>query len=300
MRALIAAIVLAAGLAHAQPDADVTFYTVKPKDELPLVAAELYGDRNAAIVISAANKMQRPRPLRPGERLRIPKDRVYVTKPGDTFDAIALALLGDGKHAALLADVNKLPAYASLTAGTEIVIPVTVQHVSQGGEPIATIALAYYGDNKHLELLRTYNGLDHDTLDKNEAITVPLPGVRLVKHAALDAESQQRRDKQAAARDAATGMLQAARDAFAAAEFRRVIDLLAQPAIDLDYLDPAMAADVGVLLGKAYLATGDDAKALDTFQRAVRRKPDHVLSAFADSPKVRDAWKKAGGKVDRD
>src|SRR5205085_435360 len=133
-----------------------------------------------------------------------------------TIPAIAIAMLGDARHATFLADLNKLPADGALTAGTEVEIPPTVQHVSLGGEPLSTIALAYYGDAKHADLLRTYNALDHDTL------------------------------------------------------------------------------------GKAYLAAGDDAKALDVFQRTVKRKPDHVLGAFAESPKVRDAWKRAGGKVDSD
>ena len=198
----------------------------------------------------------------------------------------------------MLADANKLAVDAALTAGTELVVPLVVQHVSQGGEPVATIALAYYGDNKHAEALRAYNGLDHDTLDKGETISVPLPAVHLVKRPALEADSAARRDRAKAARDGASAALPAAHVAWDGAEFARVIELLARDAIDLDYLDPATAADAGVLLGKAYLATGDEAKAVDAFQRALRRKPDHALGAFAESPKVRDMWKKAGGKVD--
>ena len=56
MRALIALVVLA-GIAAAAPEADVISYQVKPKDDLAVLAAELYGDRNDAILIMAANTM---------------------------------------------------------------------------------------------------------------------------------------------------------------------------------------------------------------------------------------------------
>ena len=68
------------------PTSDVTIYRVKQGDTLDLIAAEFYGDRNKAIFIMVANKIQHPRALRPGERLRIPVTREVTTSPGDTFE----------------------------------------------------------------------------------------------------------------------------------------------------------------------------------------------------------------------
>nr|HEX4312971.1 LysM peptidoglycan-binding domain-containing protein [Kofleriaceae bacterium] len=298
---IAATLVFASGVAVAQPDAgDAINYRVRKGDTLELVAAEIYGDRADAVLIEAANKMQKPRPLQPGERLRVPRNRDYVTKPGDTIASIARDLLGDERRAPFLADMDKLvESPEPLTAGVELDIPLTVVHESAGNESIATVATTYYGDAKNAELLRTYNSLDHDLLDKGEKLTVPLPHVKVHgQKSTLDDDAQKRIDRQRAAAAAADIALPRARDAWAAGEFARVVEYLGQDIIDLDYLDASVAADVGVLLGKGYVAMGMVAQASTEFERVVRRKPDRVMRAFDESPKVRELWKRAGGKVE--
>ncbi len=306
-RALVVAACLAAArIAVAQEAGDAISYRVKKGDTLELVAAEFYGERTDAILILVANKMQHPRPLVPGEKLRIPRNREYVTAPNDSWASMARDFLGDERRAAFLAAVNDVgdgnaaPPTDALTAGTPIEIPLTVVHESAGAETLAMIAASYFGDTKNADMLRRYNFLDHDTLDKGERVVVPIihAKIRTQKVTAADDDAVKRKARQRAADEAALAALPPARLAWNGGAFDKVIELLNQETIDLDYLDVQRAIDVGVLLGKAYVAVNLEAPALEEFQKVLRRKPDHLLSAFAESPKVRALWKRAGGRVD--
>jgi len=96
---LIAALVLGLGQHRAlAQESDVTIYRVKLGDTLDLIAAEFYGDRNKAIFIMVSNKIQHPRPLKQGERLRIPVTRQVTTSPGDTWETLAATYLGDPRR----------------------------------------------------------------------------------------------------------------------------------------------------------------------------------------------------------
>jgi hypothetical protein len=298
---------LAARPALAQPESgDAIKYQVKKGDTLELVAAEFYGERTDAILILVANKMQHPRPLVPGEKLRIPRNREYVTAPGDTWRSMAHDFLGDERRAAFLAAVNDVgdgnaePPTDALTAGTPIEIPLTVVHESAGAETLAMIAASYFGDSKNADMLRRYNSLDHDTLDKGEKVIVPIihAKIRAQKVASAEDDAAQRKARQRNADEAALAALPPARQAWRDGAFDKVIELLNTDALDLDYLDVQRAIDVGLLLGKAFVAVHLDSSAVQAFQKVLRRKPDHALAAFAESPKVRALWKQAGGKLE--
>jgi hypothetical protein len=293
--------------ARAEPEpADVIGYRVRKGDTLELVGAEFYGDRADAIFIVVANKLQHPRPLVPGEKLRIPRNREFVTRPGDTWTSLARDLLGDERRASFLAAFNDVgdsvapPPSEALTAGTQIEVPLTIIYEPAGPETLAQISATYFGDAKYADLLKRYNFLDQGTVDKGDKLTVPVVHVKIraQKLPAADNDSVQRHDRQRQASQAAPGAIQRARDAWADGDFNKVIDTLAQDTLDLDYLDLADAIEVGVLLGEAYCGSGLEAQALQSFQKVLRRKPDHALNSFSESPKVRALWLKAGGKVD--
>lgn len=294
----VALVALAPGHARAD-DPDVVVYKVKTGDTLDLVAAELYGDHAQAMLLVAPNKLGRPpRPLRPGEKLRVPRNREYVTQPGDKLPALALALLGDERRAWLLAGVNQLDENMPLPAGTLLDVPLHIAHVPAGPEPLATIAQQYLGDPHQADLLRRYNALDHDTLDKGETIEIPVTNVKLRKLPPLDADAQQRRDKAEASERSVQIALPQATRAWRDGDFELVRGLLS--AIDLDYIDRRSAIDAAVLLGKAELAFDDaDAqhRAARDFKAAIDRGAP-PLRAFDASPKIRAAWTAAGGTVD--
>lgn len=299
---IAAALVFAVGTpARAQePNGGSLIYKVRQNDSLPLIAAEFYGDRNKAIFIMVANKMEHPRKLRAGERLKIPVSRQLITSPGDTFETLAKSLLGDPRRGAYLAKFNNLELDSSLASGTELSIPFTVTHTAQNTESVASITAAYFGDGKNAQLIRGYNFLDKDTLEKGERVVIPIFNVRLQasKLPALDADSRKRVDDQRRARERAAKAIPAARLAWRSGDFPGVKEALAEVEAELDYLDAQQATDAGVLLGATHVATNDTKLALVAFKRVLERRPTHQLGAYHYSPKVLAVWKEAGGTVE--
>ncbi len=301
---LAAALALAALVAHPRPvraqDSDTVSYRVRPKDSLELIAAEFYGDRNKAIFIMVANKIVHPRPLRPGERLRIPVSRQVITSPGDTFESLAERYLGNKQRGPFLAEFNGLPADDSLASGTTISIPFTVTHTANANESIASIAAAYFGDSKNAGMIRRFNFLDKDTLEKGEQLVVPIFNVRLSasKMPTIDGDAKARRDRQRLAQGRAAKALPEAMQAWRAGDYAAAKAALAEVELDIDYLDTAQVLDVGVLLGALYVASSDTKPALEAFKRVLQRKPTHALSPYYFSPKILDVWKEAGGAIE--
>jgi hypothetical protein len=197
----------------------------------------------------------------------------------------------------VLADFNERDVSDIPPVGTQISIPIQITHVAQGQESLASVAAHYWNDAKQAEVLRRYNFLDKTTLEKGESVIVPIIKVRVRKQQALDGDAKTRRDDQRKAADDAAHALPVARTAWLQGDFAGVKTSLEPLLPRLAYLETASAIDVGLLLGKALLAFDNPQQAVEAFSRVLERKPTHVLSAYADSPKVIEAWKKAGGKV---
>jgi len=298
---LVITVVTALRVAHAQDATnDTVLHRVKPGDSLELIAAEFYGDRTKAVFIMVENKLTHTRPLRPGERLRVPVSREVTASPGDTFESLAAVYLGSARRGRFLADFNGISADDSLPAGTLITIPFTIAHTAAATESISDIAKAYFGDGKNAELLRRYNFLDKASLERGESLIVPVYHVRLsaAKMPALDAESKARRDHRREASARVARALPAARQAWKDGDYAGVKGALAQLEPDLDYLDASEAVDVGVLLGAAHVAYDDAELALASFKRVVDRQAQHTLRRYEYSPKVLAVWQKAGGLVE--
>jgi LysM repeat protein len=297
--ALVALVVATATVAAtATASADTQIYKVKQGDTLSLIAAEFYGDRNDYVFILTANKMDHPRKLKPGERLKIPVGRDIITGPDDTFESLAEKHLDAPWRAKFLAQFNNKSASDTIPAGTPLAIPFHVVHTAAGEESLAQISLSYFGTKTDAELLREYNGLGKDSLAKGESIVVPIHNVkvRASKVAPPDAESEERTRKLEATRAQAKQALPRARKAARSGNYADVKADLAD--IDLDYLDADVAAQVGLLLGEATVAFDDTPFTLATFKKVLKRKPGLVLDAYTYSPKMRDAWKRAGGAVE--
>jgi LysM repeat protein len=302
-RAALVVVIAVAALrgAHAQEATnDTVSYRVKQGDSLELIAAEFYGDRTKAVFVMVENKLTHARPLKPGERLRIPISREVTTTPGDTFESVAATYLGSARRGLFLADFNGMTAEDSLPAGTQLTIPFTITHTAAATEALSDIAKAYFGDGKNAEMLRRYNFLDKASLEKGEALIVPVYHVRLsaAKTPALDAESKARREHRREASARVARALPAARQAWKDGDFAAVKGALAQLEPDLDYLDTAEAVDVGVLLGAAHVAYDDDELALAAFKRALDRQGHVTLRRYDYSPKILAIWQKAGGQIE--
>lgn len=302
MRALLAAAIIVASVAAATAARAQNLETIKERvrrgDTLELLAAEYYGDRQYAVFIMKANKLTHPRKLRPGEKIRIPIQREITAAVGDTLVGLAEEHLGDARRAEFLAEFNNLSPTATLAAGQKIVIPFHVTHRADSLETIESIAAAYFRDSKKAALLRRYNFTDKEALAKGEKLVVPIYNVRVrqSKMPPRDSESTEREARLREMEERAMSALPRARASWRSGDYALVKKELVD--IDLDYLPDSVAAEVGVLLGGAYIAFDDTDSALATFQKVLSRKPDQKLDAYAFSPKIRAVWKKAGGEVD--
>lgn len=294
----LAVLTLAVGAGRAAADRDYLVRKVARGDTLELLAAEYYGDRRHEIFIMVANHMDHPRALRPGEALRVPITRTVTAAAGDTFEGLAQTYLGDKRRAVFLAEFNGLTVADGLAAGTALTVPFHVVHTAAGPETLASIAAAYFGDRTNAALLQRYNFLTTDVLAAHATLVIPIRHVE-VRASALppvDAESRARTEKRRAT-EAAAGravpLAQAAWRAGDAAEVRRRLI-----GLDLDFLAADQAVAIGMLLGAAYVALGDDDSARAAFHRAVERRPTATMSVYGYAPRVRDLWHQAGGAVE--
>ena len=303
------ATLLAASAALAQPtpapgaEAErwVVLHTVRPDDTLALLSAEYYGKRELAVFIMVQNDMTHPRPLRPGERLRIPTAWKYQAVAGDALEDLAERWLGDRRRAPYLADFNGLPAGAALVEGQELTVPFHLTHTAAERERLEDVATAFYGPGgaTKAELLRGYNFRQSRMLKKGESVIVPIESVRVrpeklpAPDAAAAARDQRRREATARAREA----LPRVREAWLEGDYEGVKRKLAD--LDFNTLEPAVGADVGFLLGSAYVAFGDEVSARAQFKKVLERSPDHEVRADRISPKITAVWEQVGGRVAR-
>lgn len=297
MKALVVVLLLC-GVAHAQETQDTIPYRVKQGDTLGLIAAEHYGDRNKAIFIMVENRMKHPRPLKAGERLRIPMPRDIVTAPGDSFESLAGAYLGNPLRGSFLAEFNGRSDKERLPAGTLLRVPFTITHVAAATETLSSIAAAFFNDPKKGEMLKRYNFLDKTVLQKGESIVVPSYNVRATaaKLPPIDEESSSRKQAREDAMKRARTAIPNAWQAWRLGEMQRIEALLV--GIDLDFLDTELAVEVELLRGLTHAAENKKEVAIAEFKSLLERKPDYVLRAFDHSSKILDLWELAGGKIE--
>ncbi len=297
-RAAGLAIALAAAIAFvvptsadAQPSNGNERYRVRKGDTLELIAAEYYGNRIHKIYIMVENGLDHDKPLKRGQRLRIPVSQRITTSAGDTLGALAETHLGNSSRAAYLAEFNNLQATTTLAVGQELTIPMRVNYRANGNEKLRDIALSLFADKKQADFLRDYNGLEGDELTAGQIISVPVPKVQIQesKYRPPDADASARVIERSKMMARAIRAMPRARNAWRSGDFGVVKQELTK--LELDYLDTALATEAGVLLGSAYIAFEDTDSALATFSKVLRRDKDIVLSPKEHSPKVRSVWR---------
>jgi LysM repeat protein len=272
-------------------------YRVRQGDTLQLIAAEFYGDRNKAIFIMVENKIVHAKPLKPGERLRIPVSKDVTTDLDDSWDSLATTHLGDKRRAPFLAEFNNMsPQEKSIPAGTVLHIPFAVTHTAAATETLASISLAYFGEAKHADLLRRYNFLEKSSLERGESISVPVFHVRLpaAKQPPVDADAKKRQARNRVVAEIAAAALPKAWKAWQAGEYDDIENLLSP--IELAYTSAKHAAEVHLLLGLVHAAEGKTGLAVEDFKKSLRSNPNQVLRRFEYSPKILQVWEKADGK----
>jgi len=287
---MLGALLLVATSAHAQANEGNERYRVKKGDTLELIAAEYYGNRIHKIYIMVENGLDHDKPLKPGQRLRIPISQRITTSAGDSLRALAETHLGNSSRANYLAEFNNLKPTATLAVGQQLTIPMRVNYRANGTEKLKDIALSLFDDKKQAGLLRAYNGLDSDELSEGQIISVPLPKVQIQasKVSPPDADASARAAERNTMMERALRALPRARNAWRIGDFGTVKQELTR--LELDYLDTEPATEAGLLLGSAYIAFEDTDSALATFSKVLRRNKDVVLSPKEFSPKVISVW----------
>jgi hypothetical protein len=299
--AIIASLGLAISIGESRAEVvpnNTQFYRVRQGDTLQMVAAEFYGDRNKAIFIMVENKITHPRPLKPGERLRVPIERPITTSPEDTWQTLAGTYLGDPRRGSFLADFNDMNADEAVPAGTLLHVPFVVTHTAEATETFASISAAYFNESKHADMLRRYNFREKMSIEKGETIAVPVFHIRLQasKLPPTDAEAKARQLTRRTASEEAAKMLPRAWQAWRAGETSEIESLLSK--LKIDFLDTDHAVQVNLLRGLAHVAEGKSDIALEDFKKVRERKKDHVLRRFDYSPRILQIWEQAGGKVE--
>jgi LysM repeat protein len=268
-------------------------YKVRKGDTLELIAAEYYGNRVHKIYIMVENGLDHDKPLKPGQRLRIPVSERITTEPGDTLASLADVHLGNSSRVAYLAEFNNMKPTSTLAVGQELTIPMRVNYRANGSEKLRDIALSLFADARQASLLRDYNGLDSDELSPGQIISVPVPKVQIQasKFRPPDAEASARATERRTMMERAQRALPRARNAWHSGDFAKVKQELTK--LDVDYLDTELATEAGLLLGSAYIAFDDVDSALATFSKVARRNGEVVLDPKEHSPKVREVWSQA-------
>ncbi len=298
--AVVAAMVFtgAVSTGHGQASKPIRHKVVQG-DTLELLAAEYYGSRRHAIFIMKANKLTHARPLKKGEVLNIPIARVITVRVGDTLEGLAKQYLGNRRRASVLATFNNLEADTSLAAGTLLTIPFHVFHRADTDISVNDLSLAYFGDTSMATLIRDYNFLASDTIKAGKTVVIPIIHVK-VREGVLpkpDKESRALRRKRSDEQKKAKERLGRAAKRWREGNYRDVIELLTR--IETEYLDTNEAIAIGVLLGGAYVATGDNATAVAEFAKALERRGQYKLNDYDYSPKILAAWRQAGGAVEK-
>ena len=277
----------------------VVTHRVKRGDTLALLAGEIYGDRRYAILIMAANNLAHEAELRPGSRLKIPTNHEITTSAGDTLESLAEQYLGDPERKKFLANFNDISSTASLPAGVAIKIPHVVTHTAADRERISSIAASYFVASKKgkTRLIKQYNFLTGDVLEPGQSIEIPIDNVevRPSRRSRPDADSRARARKRIQTQKQARRVLADAQRAWYAGDYDAVKQLLT--AVDTAYLDAEDAIQLDLLVGRTHVAFGETDSALARFKKVLERMPDHTLNPYEYSPKVRQLWRTAGGKV---
>src|SRR5438874_1579504 len=172
---ILAALLLLSSVASAR----VVMYSAKNGDTPESIAGDFYGNRSQAVFLIESNGLERDKPLKPGQRVRIPTAFKYRVKKGDTLEALAQKFLDDKRRAKFLAAYSGLKETDKLREGQELLVPFQHVHRAELPESLQSVARAFYGDDSKEKLLADYNFRTSKMLAKGEKLLVPIAHVKI-------------------------------------------------------------------------------------------------------------------------
>lgn len=312
MKAAAALLILisTAGAANAR----VVVYTAKAGDTPESIAADYYGNRSQALFILESNGLERDKPLKPGQKVRIPTAFHYRVHKGDTLEGLSRKFLDDPRRASFLAAFSGMRPTDKLREGQDLLIPFQHVHRTEVPESLQSVARAFYGDASKAKLLADYNFRTAPMLAKGEKVVVPIAHVKIrsvrlqpivdkpapagkTKEppvaptlAAAPPKEAQKREAELAERVGKS--LAIAEKAYKDGSYSDVPAVLDKVLTDEDPSE-AQLAEIFRLKAFAYVALGLDDLAVNAFREVLARKPDVALDAATVSPKIRAALERA-------
>ncbi len=165
----------AAILGH--PDAAHAFpHVVKAGETLAQIAERTYGRVEMEQILVAANGLDAGGgiPIVPGMRLEVPALGYRRAVAGDTWVALATALLGDERRSDALALANASMPWLAPSDGQELIIPYNLRVVASANDSLLTIAYRYLGERDKAWMLDRYNHKKEEPIRRGEVVLVPL------------------------------------------------------------------------------------------------------------------------------
>lgn len=313
MKALSALLVLLFGAGDAY--ARVVVYTAKAGDTPESIAADYYGNRSQALFILESNGLERDKPLRPGQKVRIPTAFHYRVHKGDTLEGLSKKFLDDGRRAPFLAAFSGMRPTDKLREGQDLLIPFQHVHRADKPESLQSVARDFYNDQSKAKLLADYNFRTAPMLAKGERLLVPIAHVKIRSvrlqpivekapdkgtkskeppatptFAAAPAKEAQKREAELAERVGA--QLAIAEKAYKDGSYSDVPSVL-DKVLTAEDPSEAQLAEIFRLKAFAYVALGLDELAVNAFREVLARKPDVTLDEATVSPKIRAALERA-------
>lgn len=279
-------------------------HVVRDGETLASIAERYYGDPRRESVLVAENGLtvQGGAPIEVGLRLQVPYVTYHIVQEGETWAELSRRFYGDARRAFVIIEANHGSGGEQPDAGAELVIPYPLRHVSAQGENAARIAKVYYGGGvEHARILRRFNNLRFNRLNRGQILLVPLADLVLSEEGrnfvAEDTGNAPRagevRELQAqidVELPALTEHLRRGRYTEAVALGNRLLGARA--------LTGNQVVTIQRDLGTAYVALGRHDLAIGAFRAALDRQPDLQLDTVRTSPTVMRAFRQA--KDDRD
>jgi hypothetical protein len=172
---------LAVGLCMGARSATAFPIVVQPWETLAGIAQRIFGRVEYEGLLVTANGLDAHGgiAITPGMRLEIPALAYRRVAPGDTWAALAAALLGSAARAPVLAFANDGKPWLAPMENAEIVIPYNLRFVAEGGENISDVAERFLGSKKHVWTLAGYNGIQNVVLEPGQLLLIPLTDLQL-------------------------------------------------------------------------------------------------------------------------
>lgn len=274
------------------PSAPAFPHVVQKGDTLAALSTRFYGRIQYERLISAANGLTgSARGLVPGLLIEIPSLSYHRVEAGQTWETLALELLGAKYRSIVLAQINDQKPWIQPEVGQLIVVPYNLAWIASKQDSLATLAYRFLGSTKHAYWIAHYNDLEAEGLSEGQVLLLPVSELSLTEdgqraaeraYARLTAHGQGKRFEQQ--RQASTEVSQLAQDVrggrfiSAVARGNRLLS-------HTDLSDPSRAT-VQLLLLESYAALDARGPARTACEAYRALLPGATLDPIQTSPKI--------------